>query len=94
LPQKSSEPTTSWEATVPGLALLRLHGHNRETWAKKGLASAAERFNYLYLEDELRTLAGPVKALTGRARRVHVLFNNCHGDKAQRNATQFRKLVG
>jgi hypothetical protein len=24
---------------------------------------------------------------------VHVLFNNCHGDQAQRNATQLRLLL-
>lgn len=82
-----------WEVTCPALALLRLHGHNREMWAKKGLASAAERFNYLYSTAELKALAKPVKDLASRARRVHVLFNNCHGDKAQRNAAQFRQLV-
>jgi uncharacterized protein YecE (DUF72 family) len=83
-----------WEVTAPGLALLRLHGRNRETWAKKGLASAAERFNYLYSGEELKALAGPVMRLAAGARRTHVLFNNCHGDKAQRNAAQFRKLPG
>jgi uncharacterized protein YecE (DUF72 family) len=82
-----------WEVTSPDLALLRLHGRNRETWDKKGLKSAAERFDYLYTEAELRALAEPLKRVAGRARRTHVLFNNCHGDKAQRNAAQFRKLV-
>jgi uncharacterized protein YecE (DUF72 family) len=82
-----------WEATTPELALVRLHGRNRETWAKKGLASAAERFNYLYSGAELEALADPIKALAGRVRRTHVLFNNCHGDKAQRNAAQLRKLL-
>ena len=28
--------------------------------------------------------------MAGAARRVHVLFNNCRGDQAQRNATQLR----
>jgi uncharacterized protein YecE (DUF72 family) len=82
-----------WEATSPELALVRLHGRNRATWAKKGLASAAERFDYLYSVAELAELADPVKALSARARRLHVLFNNCHGDKAQRNAAQFRDLL-
>jgi uncharacterized protein YecE (DUF72 family) len=82
-----------WEATCPDLALLRLHGHNREMWEKKGLKTSAERFNYLYSAAELEALGGPVKELAGRAQRVHVLFNNCHGDKAQRNATQFRQLL-
>jgi uncharacterized protein YecE (DUF72 family) len=81
------------EATSPRLAVFRLHGRNRETWEKQGLASAAERFNYLYSADELQALATPVKALASKAERVHVLFNNCHGDKAQRNAAQFRKLL-
>jgi uncharacterized protein YecE (DUF72 family) len=82
-----------WEVTSPELALLRLHGRNAETWAKKGLASAAERFDYLYSARELEALAAPVKTLATGARRVHVLFNNCHGDKAQRNAAQFRDLL-
>ena len=82
-----------WEATSPDLALVRLHGHNRETWAKKGLATSAERFNYLYSAAELGALVEPVQHLARRARRVNVLFNNCHGDKAQRNAAQFRQLV-
>ena len=76
------------------LALVRLHGRNRETWAKKGLASAAERFDYLYSGAELEEIAQPVRLLASRARRTHVLFNNCHGDKAQRNAAQFRRLLG
>lgn len=62
-------------------------------WAKKGLASAAERFDYLYSTAELKALGQPVKDLASKARRVHVLFNNCHGDKAQRNAAQFRQLI-
>jgi uncharacterized protein YecE (DUF72 family) len=82
-----------WEITCPELALVRLHGRNRETWAKKGLASAAERFDYLYSAAELEGLTDPVRNLAARARRVHVLFNNCHGDKAQRNAAQFRSLL-
>ena len=82
-----------WEVTCPDLALLRLHGRNRDTWEKKGLPSAAERFDYLYSAEELEELIGPVGELAARARRVHVLFNNCHGDKAQRNAAQFRRLL-
>lgn len=35
-----------WEVTSPDVAVVRLHGRNRETWVKKGL-TAAERFNYL-----------------------------------------------
>jgi uncharacterized protein YecE (DUF72 family) len=57
--------------------------------AEKALASAAERFNYLYSDEELEELASKVKALEGNVERVHVLFNNCHGGKGVRNAATF-----
>jgi uncharacterized protein YecE (DUF72 family) len=82
-----------WEVTQPDLAIVRLHGRNRDTWTRKGLASSAERFNYLYSSAELTGLAERVKALAKQARALHVLFNNCHEDKAQRNALQFAELV-
>lgn len=82
-----------WEVTSPDLAIVRLHGRNRAAWERKGLASSAERFNYLYSEAELDELAAPVRELATQARRVHVLFNNCHEDKAQRNALQFSRFL-
>ena len=82
-----------WEVTCPDLAILRLHGRNRETWMKKGLKNASERFDYVYSDDELKALAQPVQELSSRVQRVHVLFNNCHRDNAQRNAVQFRSLL-
>jgi uncharacterized protein YecE (DUF72 family) len=83
---------TVWEATSPEPAILRLHGCNRTTWQKKGL-SAAERFDYLYSEAELRELAGHAGGLAEDAAQVHVLFNNCFGDNAQRNALQMQALL-
>jgi uncharacterized protein YecE (DUF72 family) len=38
----SSVPSV-WEVTSPSLAIARFHGRNKETWEKKGLASAASR---------------------------------------------------
>ena len=64
-----------WEVTSPELALVRLHGRNAETWAKKGLASAAERFDYLYTPRELEALAPPVTKLATGARRVHRTYS-------------------
>jgi uncharacterized protein YecE (DUF72 family) len=88
----SSSIPPVWEVTNEALAIVRLHGHNSETWTKKGLKSSAERFDYLYSDDELRGLVPPVERLAARARSVHVLFNNCFEDKAQRNATTFLEL--
>jgi uncharacterized protein YecE (DUF72 family) len=44
-------------------------------------ATAAERFNYLYSDEELEELAPKVRALEDKAEKVHALFNNCHSDK-------------
>jgi len=82
-----------WQATNPALALLRLHGRNREMWTKKGLPSSAERFNYLYSGPELAALAESARELAPRVEKLHVLFNNCYQDKAQRNALQFTELL-
>jgi uncharacterized protein YecE (DUF72 family) len=82
-----------WELTCPDLAIARLHGRNHETWAKPGLDTAAARFDYEYRTEELEDLAGPITRLSHEARRTHVLFNNCQGDSAQRNAVQLRTIL-
>jgi uncharacterized protein YecE (DUF72 family) len=74
-------------------AVLRLHGRNASTWEAKGLASSAERFNYLYSKDELRELAGVVRRLSEEADEVHVVFNNNFGSYAQDNALEFQSLI-
>lgn len=81
-----------WEVTCPELAVIRLHGRNREAWNKKEV-SLAERFNYLYSQHELSELAKPVRQLAACARQIHVFFNNNIYSYAQRNAAEFRQLV-
>ncbi|MFH0344940.1 MAG: DUF72 domain-containing protein [Chromatiales bacterium] len=88
----SSSIPAVWEETSPEVAVVRLHGRNRESWEKKGL-TAAERFNYLYGEPELGEFVTPIEAMAGRAAHVHVLFNNCYRDYAQRNASDLRRLI-
>lgn len=82
-----------WEATRSDLGVFRLHGHNQEMWTKKGLKSSAERFNYLYSTAELEALVPPIRALSDRVEELHVLFNNCYEDKAQRNALELVQLL-
>jgi uncharacterized protein YecE (DUF72 family) len=74
------------EATTD-IGLVRFHGRNRDTWEKRGI-SVAERFNYLYTEEELHGWASKLKVLATKTRQLHVLFNNCHQDKAVANARQ------
>ena len=80
-------------AVTAPTALLRMHGHNDEMWNRRG-KTAAERFDYLYSEGELREWVPRVRDLAGDAREVHVLMNNCHRDYSVRNARQIGEMLG
>jgi uncharacterized protein YecE (DUF72 family) len=79
-------------ATTSDVALVRFHGRNRETWAKPGI-SVAERFDYLYREEELREWLPRIERLAEQAQEVHLLMNNCREDKAVRGARQLQMLL-
>ena len=80
-------------AVTAPVALLRMHGRNHETWEKKGIG-AAERFDYLYREEELEEWLPRVQRLAEGSREVHVLMNNCRHDYAVRNARQIADRLG
>ena len=88
---KSSVPPVT--AVTAPVALLRMHGHNTGTWEGRS-ATAAERFDYLYTEDELQEWVPAIQRLAGEAPEVHVLMNNCHRDYSVRNARQIGELLG
>ena len=81
-----------WQVTSPKVAVIRLHGRNRATWEKPGL-TAAERFNYLYSAAEIQEFLDPIQRVAANAKRVHVLFNNCYSNHAQRNATELQRVM-
>jgi uncharacterized protein YecE (DUF72 family) len=62
-------------ATTSPTAYVRLHGRNAETWNKR-VRTAAERFDYLYPEEELREWVAPLEELAGKAETVYAMFNN------------------
>lgn len=80
------------EATSAELAVVRFHGRNKETWNMKGITAAA-RFNYLYGDDELGEWKPRIERLAGQTAEVHAMMNNCHEDKAVRNAYQLQTLL-
>ena len=82
-----------WEVTNHELALVRLHGRNRETWNKKGLVASSQRFDYEYGEEELRDVANNVKRISADAKRTHVLVNVNYQDQGQRAARTLRQLL-
>jgi uncharacterized protein YecE (DUF72 family) len=85
--------TTVTEVTVPDLAVVRFHGRNDDTW-KAQTNTAAERFNYLYSNPQLRAWAPKLRELADRAQRVHALMNNCYRDYGVRNAADLITLLG
>jgi uncharacterized protein YecE (DUF72 family) len=62
-------------AATTGMAYVRLHGRNAGTWNARG-GSAAQRFDYLYDEGELREWVSPLRELANEAEEAYVFFNN------------------
>lgn len=82
-----------WEVTNPALALVRLHGRNKETWNIKSAASSS-RFDYWYSDDELAALVAPIRHVASLAGAVHVVLNTNYEDQGQVNARLMTRLLG
>lgn len=80
------------EVTSPALSVMRLHGRNRATWLKPGLASSQDRFDYLYRETELKSLGEVALTLQQAAKDVHMLMNNNRANYAVQNAMDLKRL--
>jgi uncharacterized protein YecE (DUF72 family) len=78
--------------TSPDLAVLRLHGRRAVTWEERGV-TVAERYRYLYDEEEIEEWTAPILDVARKVRRVHVVFNNCFGNYAVANALELREKL-
>lgn len=95
----TDEPQFSSLATVPFLpeatndiAYLRLHGRNKDTWLKRGIETSM-RYDYLYSGEELMEFVRAATKLTSKAKMTFIMFNNCHGGFAIRNALDALRLL-
>jgi uncharacterized protein YecE (DUF72 family) len=80
--------------TDPRLAIVRFHGRNTNTWYIKA-ESSAQRFDYLYTQQELQEWISPVQQqLAPEADEVHLLMNNNRSNYAVRNALDMMRLLG
>jgi uncharacterized protein YecE (DUF72 family) len=90
-------------AVTSGTAYVRFHGRNMGTWNKRG-GSAAERFDYLYSDEELGEWTGTLKELAGQSEQAYAFFNNNASSadpdnplgrisQAATNAQQLRRLL-
>lgn len=93
------EPQYESGATIPPIAeattdigYVRFHGRNTETWVKKGI-STAERFSYLYSEDELIEWAKKMRPIIYDTDKTYVMFNNCYRNYGITNAQMMKKIL-
>jgi uncharacterized protein YecE (DUF72 family) len=74
-----SESAKNLIPTVPAvtssMAYVRFHGRNMQTWNKRG-GSAAERFDYLYSDEELAEWVPVLQKLAGESQEAYAFFNN------------------
>jgi uncharacterized protein YecE (DUF72 family) len=88
---KSSVPPVV-AVTSPELAVFRFHGRRADTWEKRDV-SPAERFRYLYDEDELADWVPAIRDAAQKTKESHVLMNNCFSNYGTTNALEISRLL-
>jgi len=71
-------------------AYFRFHGRNAENWWH---GDSETRYKYLYSDEEIKELAGRVKAASRRAKLTFAFFNNHWQGYAPRNAVSMIKAL-
>jgi uncharacterized protein YecE (DUF72 family) len=78
--------------TTDRLAYLRAHGRNTEGYLSG--KTVAERFGWVYPDDELEEIAVRVRGLAEQAADVRTMFNNNRSADAPTAARRFKELIG
>jgi uncharacterized protein YecE (DUF72 family) len=73
-------------------AYMRCHGRNTAGYLKG--KTVAERFGWVYSDEELEEIAERAQTLAEDAGEVHVAFNNNRSSDAPDSARRFRELIG
>lgn len=71
------------------IGYLRFHGRNTN-WFN---APLAERYNYLYSDEELKEFLPEIDRIDKKAQKTYIFFNNCHGGFAVKNALALIDLL-
>src|SRR3954468_609411 len=74
------------------VAYMRMHGRDTDGYLKG--KTVAERFGWVYSDDELKEIAERAKGLAEDAGEVHVAFNNNRSSDAPDAARRLRELIG
>ena len=95
----ADEPQYGTLATVPfvpqttaDIAYYRFHGRNKENWFNKGVETSL-RYAYEYSAEELKEFVAHVQTSAKMAKETYVMFNNCHGGSAMRNAEKMKVIL-
>jgi len=68
---------------------MRFHGRNAVMWYK---GDNTTRYDYNYMDFELKAFVDPLKALVDEAR-LQIYFNNHNKGRAPKNAKQLEELL-
>lgn len=80
--------------TTPHLAMLRLHGRNRQGWDNQGKEWRKTRTLYRYSDEELAAFQQAINELTPQPEELCIIFNNNSGKDAAPNALKLQKMMG
>jgi len=72
------------------LGYVRFHGRNKEAWYS---GNSAERYNYLYSDNELKDWIPKIKHLSDVTDELYIFFNNCHSGHAATNALKMHDML-
>ncbi|KKM12958.1 hypothetical protein SY88_01105 [Clostridiales bacterium PH28_bin88] len=73
------------------VAYVRFHGRNADRWWDH--RESFERYNYLYLEEELREWLPRIRVLSSGSKKLFISFNNHYQGQAIRNGRMMRALL-
>jgi uncharacterized protein YecE (DUF72 family) len=80
------------ETTSRRLAVVRLHGRNRQTWNQKG-APPSVRYRHNYSDAELEEWVPRILAMEKEAEEVHAIMNNNYSNWSVANAKRLAELL-
>lgn len=91
-PQGFSSSVQPIVEVTSDISVIRFHSRNKENWNKKNI-TVAERFKYLYSDDELMEWLPKLSRIAAEVKQLHMLFNNCYADFGVRNAQDMDRLI-
>lgn len=78
------------DVVTGNLGYIRFHGRNSEKWWD---GKGAERYDYLYSEQELQEWVGNIKSVLRKTAKTYIFFNNHPRGQAVQNARQMQTIL-